>query len=79
MRRAKDMRIFGDAEMDARIINTMWSMSLLLIGIATMILAIAHAAAAELPDLLERALGVIDLLSLPVLVLSTVKKAKCKE
>ena len=62
--------------MDTRIINTMWSMSLLFIGIATMIPAIAHVAAAELPDLLERALGVIDLLSLPVLVFSTVKKAK---
>ena len=49
--------------MDARIINTMWSMSLLLIGIATMILAIAHVASAELPDLLERVLGVIDFAS----------------
>lgn len=57
----------------------MWSMSLLLIGIATMILAIAHVAAAELPDFLERALGVIDFISLPVLVFSTVKKAKCKK
>ena len=57
----------------------MWSISLILIGIATIILAGANIASIELPDIIVRVLGVIDLISLPVLVFSTVKKAKSKK
>ena len=65
--------------MNSKIINTMWSTSLLVIGIATIILAAANIVAIELPDIIVRVLGVIDLVSLPVLVFSTVKKAKSKK
>ncbi len=60
-------------------INIMWSISLILIGIATIILAGANIAAIDLPDIIVRVLGVLDLLSLPVLVFSTVKKAESKK
>ncbi|MGN1417520.1 MAG: hypothetical protein ACI4XF_11790 [Oscillospiraceae bacterium] len=65
--------------MDPKLINIMWSISLILIGIATIILAGANIAAIELPDFIVRALGVIDLVSLPVLAFSTVKKSKNKK
>lgn len=65
--------------MDSKIINIMWSISLILIGIATIILAGANIVSIELPDIIVRALGVLDLVSLPVLVFSTVKKAKSKK
>lgn len=65
--------------MNSKIINIMWSISLIIIGIATIILAGANIVAIELPDIAVRVLGVIDLVSLPVLVFSTVKKTKSKE
>lgn len=66
--------------MNSKIINIMWSISLIIIGIATIILAGANIIVAiELPDFAVRVLGVIDLVSLPALVFSTVKKAKSKK
>ncbi len=65
--------------MNSKIINIMWSISLIIIGIATIILAGANNVAIELPDFAVRVLGVIDLVSLPALVFSTVKKAKSKK
>lgn len=65
--------------MNSKIINTMWSISLMVIGVATIILAAANIVAIELPDIIVRVLGVFDLVSLPVLVFSTVKKAKIQK
>lgn len=65
--------------MNSKIINIMWSISLIIIGIATIILAGTNIIAIELPDIAVRVLGVVDLVSLPVLVFSTVKKAKSKK
>ena len=65
--------------MNSKIINIMWSISLIIIGIATIILAGANIVAIDLPDIAVRVLGGIDLVSLPVLVFSTVKKAKSKK
>lgn len=65
--------------MNSKIINIMWSISLIVIGIVTIILAGANIVAIELPDIIVRVLGVIDLVLLPVLVFSTVKKAKSKK
>ena len=62
--------------MNSKIINTMWSFSLMAISIATIILAGANIVAIELPDIIVRVLGVIDFVSLPVFVFSTVKKNK---
>lgn len=65
--------------MNSKIINIMWSISLIIIGIATIILVGADIIAIELPDIAVRVLGVIDLVSLPVLAFSTVKKTKSKK
>ena len=65
--------------MNSKIINTMWSISLMVIGIATLFLIGANIIAMGLPDMIVRTLGIIDLVSLAVLVFSTVKKAKSKK
>jgi len=54
----------------------LWSISLLSIGIAAFILAGANIVGIELPDIAVRILGIVDLISIPFLVYSTVKKAK---
>lgn len=62
--------------MDAKKINIVWAISLLVIGITTMILFGVNIIKIELPDIAVRALGMIDLLSLPVLAFASVKKAR---
>lgn len=62
--------------MDSKKVNAMWSISLLIIGVATFILAGANVIGLELPDIAVRILGIIDLIALPVLGFSTVKKLK---
>ena len=54
----------------------LWSISLMSIGIAAFILAGANIVGIELPDIAVRILGIVDLISIPFLVYSTVKKAK---
>lgn len=65
--------------MDSKKINIMWSVSLIIIGVATIILAGANIIGIELSDIAARILGVLDLVSLPVLAFSTVKKAQNKK
>lgn len=65
--------------MDSKKINIMWSLSLIIIGVATIILAGANIIGIELSDIASRILGVLDLASLPVLAFSTVKKAQNKK
>ncbi|MBR2256565.1 MAG: hypothetical protein IJ899_04320 [Blautia sp.] len=56
--------------------DLMWSISLIAIGIATIILAGANIVGIDLPDMLVRLLGIVDLVTLPILVYSTIKKVK---
>ena len=56
--------------------NLLWSLSLLVIGIATVILAGSNIIGIELPDIAVRIIGVIDLIAIPVLAYTTVKKIK---
>ena len=62
--------------MDSKKVNAMWSISLLIIGIVTFILAGANVIGLELPDIAVRILGMIDIIALPVLGFSTVNKFK---
>ena len=62
--------------MDSKKVNAMWSISLLIIGVATFILAGANVIGLELPDIAVRILGIMDIIALPVLGFSTVKKFK---
>ena len=56
--------------------NLVWSISLILIGLATIILAGSNIVGIELPDAAVRILGIVDLIALPFLAYSTVKKVK---
>ncbi len=62
--------------MGSKKINAMWSISLLIIGVATFILVGANVIGLELPDIAVRILGLIEIIALPVLGFSTVKKLK---
>ena len=64
--------------MDAKMNNRVWAVSLMVLGITTLVLAGVHIIGMEIPDGLTRILGVIDLIALPILAFSTVKKVKNK-
>ena len=53
-----------------------WSISLMVIGLATFILAGSNVVGIELPDVVVWILGIVDLIALPFLVYSTAKKVK---
>ncbi len=57
-------------------IERMWGISLIIIGLATFILAGSSVVGIELPDIVVRVIVGIDLIALPVLIYSTVKKCK---
>lgn len=61
--------------MSGKTLNLMWSLSLMVIGATSLILAVSNIIGAELPDILTRILGIADLIALPFLIFSTVKKA----
>lgn len=56
--------------------DLLWSISLLVIGLATIILTGLNISGIDVPDIVVRIIGVIDLLALPVLAYTTVKKNK---
>ena len=60
--------------MESKKINLMWGISLLVIGVATMILMGARSAGIELPHIAVVMIGIAELTALPVLAFSTVKK-----
>lgn len=61
--------------MNGKALNLIWSLSLIVIGVTSLILAVSNIIGAELPDILTRILGIADLIALPFLIFSTVKKA----
>lgn len=54
--------------------DLIWSVSLTIIGIATLILSGSRIIGIELSDTVVRILGIIDLISLPFLVFTSIKK-----
>lgn len=56
--------------------DLVWSISLIGIGIVTFILAGSNVVGMELPDVAVRILGIVDLIAIPFLSYSTVKKVK---
>lgn len=56
--------------------DLMWCFSLLIISVATIILAGSNIIGMELPDIAVRIIGIVDLIALPVLACTTVKKVK---
>ena len=53
--------------------NLMWSLSLIIIGVSTLIISGSNIMETELPDMLTRTLGIAELTALPFLVYSTQK------
>ena len=58
--------------------NILWSISLSVIGIVTIILIGFNLVGIELSDIITRIFGLMELIALPVLAFSTVKKIKHK-
>lgn len=58
--------------------DLIWGISLIIIGIATFILAGSNIIGIMLPDAAVRIIGVLDLIALPFLIYTTVIKAKKK-
>ena len=56
--------------------DLLWSLSLMVIGIVTFILAGSNIVGIELPDVAVRVLCIIDLIAFPFLAFSTMKKVK---
>ena len=54
--------------------DLIWSVSLIIIGIATLILVGSRITGTELSDTAVRIFGIIDLISLPFLVFTSIKK-----
>ena len=61
-----------------RLMNVLWSISLIVIGVGTFVISAASIAGFDLPDLVVRILGIADLIALPVLVFATVKKMRLR-
>ena len=56
--------------------DLIWGLSLMIIGIAAIILAGSNIIRIELPDIAVRIIGILDLIALPVLAYTTVRKIK---
>ena len=54
--------------------DKLWAISLMLIGICTLLLIIPNFVGVELPLILVRILGGIELAALPVLAFTTIRK-----
>ncbi len=50
-----------------------WSISLMVIAVCTLVLSIVNIMGASIPDVLIRILGTIDAISCPILIIATVK------
>ncbi len=58
--------------------NLLWALSLVTLGICTVILAGASLFRIGLPDMITRGIGLLDLVALPILAYTTVKRLKDK-
>lgn len=50
-----------------------WSISLMVIAVCTLVLSIANIMGASIPDVLIRVLGIIDGITCPILIMATVR------
>ena len=66
----------GELKMNERNVNLIWVISLILVAVTSFLLAGDELFDFNLPDSVIRILGIIDLISLPVLIFSTIQKNK---
>lgn len=50
-----------------------WSISLMVIAVCTLVLSISNIMGASIPDVLIRVLGIIDGITCPILIVATVR------
>ncbi len=50
-----------------------WSISLMVIAVCTLVLSIANIMGASIPDVLIRVLGIIDGITCPILIIATIR------
>ena len=60
-------------------IDRVWAISLMVIGICSLVISVSNVIGIELPDLLTRILGIIELVALPVLAFTSIKKVMKKD
>lgn len=60
-------------------IQRAWALSLMAIGLATLVAAVSNLAPGLVPDGAVRLAGAVDLAALPVLGFTTVRKLRAKE
>ncbi len=65
--------------MNEKTVGIAWPVSLIVIGIATLIHAGSRLMGIVLPDAVVRTAGIADILALPVLAFTSVKKAAGKK
>lgn len=56
--------------------DLIWGFSLIIIGAATVILAGSNVIGLKLPDIAVRIIGIVDLIALPVLAYTSVRKVR---
>lgn len=56
--------------------DLIWDFSLIIIGVATIILGGSNIIGLKLPDIAVRIIGIVDLVALPVLAYTSVKKVR---
>lgn len=56
--------------------DLIWGFSLIIIGAATIILAGSNVIGLKLPDIAVRIIGIVDLVALPVLAYTSVRKVR---
>ncbi len=62
--------------MNAKLINRIWGICGMVIGLCTLIVAGSNIIEVTLPDVLIRTIGIIDIIALPVYVFTSVMKWK---
>ena len=61
-----------------KLLTLLWSLSLMAVGLCSLVLSLSNLFSFPLPDLITRVIGIVNLVSLPLLVYSSVKKRRHK-
>ena len=61
-----------------KLLTLLWSFSLMAVGLCSLVLSLSNLLSFPLPDLITRVIGIVNLVSLPLLVYSSVRKGRHK-
>ena len=57
-------------------LNLVWGICLIIIGLGALIISLSNVFDLDIPDSVKRPIGIVDLITLPVLAFTTVKKVQ---